>query len=116
MCISLYLNEGSRQYIDALERLQLKTRTKYQDTFSDGLELERTIDEYIIKERRRQARGLEIIASVSDPTARDLLLYRYRDALPWQTITEIMLYSERQVLRLHKKALEQFDAAELIAV
>ena len=115
MCISHYLNEGSKQYIDALERLKLKTRTKYQETFS-GLELERIIDLYITKERRKQARGLEIIASVSDPTARDLLLYRYRDALPWQTITEIMLYSERQVLRLHKKALEQFDAAEVIAV
>ena len=115
MCISHYLNAGSKQYIDALERLKRKIQTKYNGIPS-ALELERIIDTYISEEQRKQRKGLEIIASVSDPTARDLLLYRYRDALPWQTITKIMLYSERQVLRLHKKALEQFDAAEAIAV
>ena len=115
MCISHYLNLGSKQYIDALERLKRKTEKNYK-SIPAARGLECAIDEYITEERRKQARGLEIIASVSDPTARDLLLYRYRDALPWQTITEIMLYSEKQIFRLHKKALEQFDAAEVIAV
>lgn len=115
MCISYYLNVGSKHYIDALERLKRKLQTKYNGIPS-ALELERTIDIYISEEQRKQQKGLEIIASVSDPTARDLLLYRYRDALPWQTIADKMTYSDKHVFVIHKKALELFDKAEAMAV
>ena len=115
MCISHYLNAGSKQYIDALERLKRKIQTKYSGIPS-ALELERIIDTYISEEQRKQRKGLEIIASVSDPTARDLLLYRYRDALPWETIAVKMMYSDKYIFVLHQKALEQFNTAEAIAV
>ena len=115
MCISHYLNAGSEQYINALERLKDTLQAKYKNTQA-VLELRRDIDKYIAEEEKKRQKGLEIIASVSDPTARELLLYRYRDALPWQQITDIFMYSDKHIFVLHKKALELFDKAEAMAV
>ncbi|MBR5485994.1 MAG: sigma-70 family RNA polymerase sigma factor [Oscillospiraceae bacterium] len=46
------------------------------------------------------------IESVNDIPLRLLLMYRYIDGQSWQDISEKMGYSERQIYRLHGKALK----------
>ena len=42
----------------------------------------------------------------------DVLFYRYIKGMEWYEIAEIMSYSERQIHRIHGKALDHFQLPE----
>ena len=60
--------------------------------------------------RKEQIRGL--IASLSVPEEQLCLKLRYIDGDSWAAIAEKMAYSERQIYRLHDKALRRLEAQE----
>lgn len=49
------------------------------------------------------------IAQIPDGQYRDVLNLRYIEALPWERIAVELGYSWRQVHRLHKKAVAEFE-------
>lgn len=49
------------------------------------------------------------ICRVEKSRYRSLLYYRYLEGLPWRKIANRLLYSDRYIYKLHKKALEQVE-------
>lgn len=47
------------------------------------------------------------ISQINDATLRTVLIYRYIELKKWKDIEKLMSYSERQLNRLHSKALYQ---------
>ncbi len=71
--------------------------------------LERQIDvmiDRIIDKRHTITKGIEIL---ENQTLRTILFEKYIRAKTFESISEDMGYCERQILRLHKKAIEQLD-------
>ncbi len=48
-----------------------------------------------------------LIASLDDPTQRDLLRYRYIDGLNWEAVCVALSYSWRQTHNIHAEALDK---------
>lgn len=121
MCISNYFSRETKIYIQSLEDRKA-TIQKHIICFNPSgallfimrNEIKR-IDGIIQSKKEKAIKGQTIIESVPDPIARQLLLYRYIEAKPWQSIADIMNYSEGHIYELHKKALELFDAAESVS-
>ena len=63
--------------------------------------------------RKEQIRGL--IASLSVPEEQLCLKLRYIDGDSWAVIAEKMAYSERQIYRLHDKALRRLEEQDAVA-
>ena len=49
------------------------------------------------------------IEKVEDPTLKNILILHYIDGKTFEEIGEIMKYCERQVIRLHKKAIDAIN-------
>ena len=115
MCISNYF-EDKQNKIKALETYRRRMEAEEKDGNINNFPFIQSISEIIRKEKEAEARGLAIISSVADPTARELLLYRYRDGQKWEAIAEKLNYSNRTIYRIRRHALELFDLAEAEAV
>lgn len=115
MCISNYF-EDKENKIKALETYRQKLEAEEKETNINNFPFLQHIAEVIRKEKETRARGLAIISSVADPTARELLLYRYRDGQKWEAIAEKLNYSNGTIYRIRRHALELFDLAEAEAV
>ena len=68
-------------------------------------ELNREWDELI--DSRNKVK--QVINQITDGQYRDVLNLRYINALPWEQIAVELGYSWRQVHRLHKKAIAEFE-------
>ena len=68
-------------------------------------ELNREWDELI--DSRNKVK--QVINQITDGQYRDVLNLRYINALPWEQIAVELGYSWRQVHRLHKKAITEFE-------
>lgn len=115
MCIFYYF-EDKQNKIKALETYRQRMEAEEKDGNINNFPFIQTISEIIRKEKEAETRGAAIISSVSDPIARQLLIYRYIDRKTWQTIAEKLNYSERTIYRLSREALKLFDIAEAEAV
>lgn len=118
MCISHYLNLGSKQYIDALERYKqnvnsiIKAFKPSSDVIIALSQSIKHIDKIIQDRKANEEHGREIINRVADPEARQLLTLYYCERKSWEEVGEMMYISEHTVFNKRKKALELFDQSE----
>ena len=67
----------------------------------------------LIEERRQRIRTYkQIVQQIKRMKSRnesDVLFYRYIKAMDWWDIAELMGFSERQIYRIHGKALAHFE-------
>ncbi len=105
--------------IDALIREKEKwykraLSLKTADTDVDGrgneilnkvIMLEKEIDENIDKLVDMRKEISEKIENIDDFTLKQILYLKYLNGLPFMQIGEKLMYSERQISRLHKKAI-----------
>ena len=68
-------------------------------------EVKKTIDEYV----ETKNRIIKEIEQLSDDRFISVLSMRYLDYLPWEDIADELYMSERQVFRIHGKALIAFS-------
>lgn len=73
-------------------------------------ELERRIDAYVDELVARKAEAFDRIRLLPELSEQDVLIARYIQLKSWQAIACEMHYDERQVYRLHGRALQSFDA------
>ena len=73
------------------------------------LDLEYEIDADIDRLVNFQCEVVNLIQAVEHPERRFLLEYRYLHYKPWGEIAGMMNYSFRQTLRIHEKALADFE-------
>ena len=91
-------------------------RSKVEDGTCAFLDISEDIEEQAQKLREIIRQTSEIIDRLSDPMEREVLELRYLSGLRWEEIGRKMIYDERQVRRIHVKALEhvqrEMDCAE----
>ena len=91
-------------------------RSKVEDGTCAFLDISVDIEEQAKKLREIIRQTSEIIDRLSDPMEREVLELRYLSGLRWEEIGRKMIYDERQVRRIHVKALEhvqrEMDSAE----
>ena len=91
-------------------------RSKVEDGTCAFLDISEDIEEQAQKLREIIRQTSEIIDRLSDPMEREVLELRYLSGLRWEEIGRKMNYDERQVRRIHVKALEhvqrEMDCAE----
>ena len=115
MCISNYF-EDKENKIKALETYRQKLKVEEKETNINNFLFLQHITEVIRKEKETQSKGAAIISSISDPIARQLLTYKYIDGKTWESIADIMNYSNTHIYRIRRRALELFEIAEAEAV
>lgn len=82
------------------------------DLSSYAAELDEMINELIEERRQRIRTYKQIVRQIKRMKSRnesDVLFYRYIKAMDWWDIAELMGFSERQIYRIHGKALVHFD-------
>lgn len=104
------LNAGSREsfrlHNEALEELIRKEQAESPQLSKESAALV-TVARRMIKGAERAAAQIEaLIKSAEDNTERELLALHYVQGMPWAHIAEQMGYSERQIYRLHNKAID----------
>ena len=91
-------------------------RSKVEDGTCAFMDISRDIEEQARQLREIIRQTSEIIGRLSDPVEREVLELRYLSGLRWEDIGRRMIYDERQVRRIHVKALEhvqrEMDCAE----
>lgn len=87
-----------------LEGTQVKG-TRNPHKFDRLAELQEKIDERIESKIAIKTEILDFIAEIPDTIWRTLLIYRYIRFMTWERIAVRMHYSYRQVLNIHKAAL-----------
>ncbi len=92
--------------------LELKHGESEYDTATllkkvDALEIQ--IDKMIDRIIEKRCVIIKGIEKEENPTLKTILFERYIRAKTFESISEDMGYCERQILRLHKKAIEQLD-------
>ena len=79
---------------------------------SYAAELDEMINELIEERRQRIKTYKQIVQQIKRMKSRnesDVLFYRYISGLGWWEIAEKMEFSERQIFRIHGKALAHFE-------
>ena len=71
-------------------------------------ELERRIDAYVDELVTRKAEAFLRIRRLPELSEQDVLIARYLQCKPWPVIAREMHYEERQVYRIHGRALQHF--------
>lgn len=79
------------------------------DDFARLDELETRLSASIQTYERMQTKVASVIDAVENPTHRRLLQLHYIDFLRFEEIAVVMGYSYRQVIRAHRRAIEQLD-------
>lgn len=81
-------------------------RSRVEEGMNAFMDIAQDIEEEAraLRELIRQTNG--VIARIPSATERELLELRYLDGLRWEDIARRMMYDERQVRRIHVKALE----------
>lgn len=81
-------------------------RSKVEDGACAFMDICRDIEEQANRLRDTIRQTSEVIDRLSDPVEREVLELRYLSGLRWEDIGRRMMYDERQVRRIHVKALE----------
>lgn len=71
-------------------------------------ELERRIDAYVDELVARKSEAFLRIRRLPELSEQDVLIARYLQCKPWPVIAREMHYEERQVYRIHGRALQHF--------
>ena len=71
-------------------------------------ELERRIDAYVDELVTRKAEAFARITRLPELAEQDVLIARYIQLKPWPVIAREMHYEERQIYRIHGRALQHF--------
>ena len=71
-------------------------------------ELERRIDAYVDELVARKSEAFARITRLPELAEQDVLIARYIQLKPWPVIAREMHYEERQVYRIHGRALQHF--------
>ena len=71
-------------------------------------ELERRIDAYVDELVARKSEAFLRIRRLPELAEQDVLIARYLQCKPWPVIAREMHYEERQVYRIHGRALQHF--------
>lgn len=71
-------------------------------------ELERRIDAYVDELVARKSEAFARITRLPELAEQDVLIARYLQCKPWPVIAREMHYEERQVYRIHGRALQHF--------
>ena len=91
-------------------------RSKVEDGACAFMDISQDIEEQARRLRELIRQTSAIIERLSDPVEREVLELRYLSGLRWEEIGRKMIYDERQVRRIHVKALEhvqrEMDCAE----
>lgn len=81
-------------------------RSKVEDGACAWMDICRDIEDHAQRLRETIRKTSEVIERLSDPMEREVLELRYLSGLRWEEIGRRMMYDERQVRRIHVKALE----------
>ena len=81
-------------------------RSKVEDGACAFMDISQDIEEQARQLRELIRQTTEVIERLSDPVEREVLELRYLSGLRWEEIGRKMIYDERQVRRIHVKALE----------
>lgn len=81
------------------------------DSYMDLVE---ELKEELVRLKTIQSEILQAIRSTSNKEHQELLELRYISGKTWTQIADIMCYCERQILRIHGKALEELEKGGLI--
>ena len=110
MCITDYFT-NSANHSQALERMYNRT-SKYLsvDYLARDLAQKITAEQTAIK--RKQIKGLYILAAIKDNNQYKTLLLRYYQGAPVLAVADILLYSEGQIYRFERAGVLAFDQAE----
>ena len=81
-------------------------RSKVEDGACAFMDICRDIEDQAQQLRETIRQTSEVIDRLSDPAEREVLELRYLSGLRWEEIGRKMIYDERQVRRIHVKALE----------
>lgn len=96
----------STSSMQALRTGGTSARSKVEDGACAFMDISRDIEEHAQQLREMIQKTREVIDRLSDPVEREVLELRYLSGLRWEDIGRKMCYDERQVRRLHVKALE----------
>lgn len=110
MCITDYFT-NSVNHSQALERMYNRT-SKYLpgDYLARDLAQRITAEQTAIK--RKQIKGLYILAALEDNNQYKTLLLRYYQGAPVLAVADILLYSEGSIYRYERAGVKAFEIAE----
>lgn len=84
-------------------------KNKLQDCVIKIVDLEREIEQQVSEYVAYKRKLIKAIDLHKDEKERLLLRLRYIEYLTWEEISDKMNYSARQIYRLHKQALKNFE-------
>ena len=84
-------------------------KNKLQDCVIKIVDLEREIEQQVSEYVEYKRKLIKAIDLHKDEKERLLLRLRYIEYLTWEEISDKMNYSARQIYRLHKQALKNFE-------
>ena len=96
----------STSSMQALRTGGTDARSKVEDGACAFMDICRDIEDQAQQLRETIRQTSEVIDRLSDPAEREVLELRYLSGLRWEDIGRRMIYDERQVRRIHVKALE----------
>ncbi len=94
------------------EKVQTSKKNVTENDFIKLAEYSEMIDERIDELCGVKKEILEAINMVEDPMLRAVLIARYINCKDWKDIVGELYYSERQLYRLHSKALSKIDVSK----
>ena len=114
MCITHYFNDNELQLLKALQlkkdNLLLDINNGYSDFYAQTAI--KVINANIKAIQANRLTGVIIIYCLPDRLLSRLLIMRYIKGFDWITISDILQFSDRNIYRLHNKALQAFDDTE----
>lgn len=114
MCINHYFNDNELQLLKALQLKKDSLLSDVNNGYSDfhAQTAIRVINADIKAIQANRLTGMIILYCLPDRLLSRLLTMRYINGYDWITITNILQYSDRNIYRLHDKALQMFDNTE----
>ena len=94
------------------EKVQTSKKNVTEDNFIKLAEYSEMIDKRIDELYGIKEEIFEAINTLENTTMRVILIARYIDCKKWKDIAEELYYSERQLYKLHSKALSKIDVSK----
>ena len=94
------------------EKVQTSKKNITENDFIKLAEYSEMIDKRIDELYGVKRESHEAINTVEDPTLRTVLIAKYINCKSWKDIAGELYYSERQMYRLHSKALSKIDVSK----
>lgn len=114
MCINHYFNDNELQLLKSLQLYKENLLSDVNNGYSDyhAQTAIRVINADIKAIQANRLTGMIIIYCLPDLMLSRLLTMRYIKGYDWITISDKLQYSDRNIYRLHDKALQMFDNTE----